>query len=140
MIYSVFPRTEVLKLTTFCISVVSQHGVAEVDSTLREVVLALESKIQALEKENKHLSKCQISIAVISIISWHLISLMQFSLKSYSILTSLEILLSSFCDCALKITSSFSLRLCFFLCESIGLRDDTTTLCHSRLYPPSKEL
>jgi hypothetical protein len=44
--------------------------VAEVDSTLREVVLALENKIQALEKENKQLSKSQICIAGISIISW----------------------------------------------------------------------
>jgi hypothetical protein len=58
MFYSVFPRTEVLTLTTNSVFlVVSQHGVAEVDSTLREVVLALENKIQALEKENKHLSK-----------------------------------------------------------------------------------
>jgi hypothetical protein len=70
MSYSGFPRTEVLKLTTdYVFLLVSQHGVAEVDSTLREVVLALENKIQSLEKENKHLSKSQISIAGISIIS-----------------------------------------------------------------------
>ncbi len=69
MIYDEFPRTEVLQFTMLCISAVSQNGVAEVDSTLREVVLALENKIQALEKENKQLSKSQICIAGTSIIN-----------------------------------------------------------------------
>ena len=38
-------------------SVTSQSGVAEVDSTLREVVFSLENQIEALEKEKKQLSK-----------------------------------------------------------------------------------
>ena len=37
--------------------VTSQSGVAEVDSTLREVVFSLENQIEALEKEKKQLSK-----------------------------------------------------------------------------------
>jgi len=34
-----------------------KNGVAEVESTLREVVYTLENKIQFLDKENKQLSK-----------------------------------------------------------------------------------